>query len=106
MPRFTNVEEEINEFLEDLRNKAIYAFVQDMYPLFDLYNVDKDDDWAEKIVGKEDMHNVRLIRTVYLMSKIAELHAGKLAMLSCKYPKLWKRLEKMVEKIEMLENPT
>lgn len=45
-------------------------------------------------MGEEDKTNVRLIRTVYLMSKIAESHAGTLVTIKVRFKDLWKRMEK------------
>ena len=52
-------------------------FIEDVFPLLELYDEDEDDDWVKKEVGEENTRNVRIIRTVYLISKFAERHAGK-----------------------------
>jgi len=91
-----SLEEEINHFLDRWDYKEQIQFLQDIVPLVELYNVDEDDDWVEKAVGGdiENVRNVRLIRTVYLMSKLAEFHAGKLCMINIEFKNLWKRIEK------------
>jgi hypothetical protein len=91
-----NLEEEINHFLDRWDYKEQIQFLQDIVPLVELYNVDEDDDWVEKAVGGdiENVRNVRLIRTVYLISKLAEFHAGKLCMINIEFKNLWKRIEK------------
>jgi len=70
------------------------AFLRDIIPIFELYDVDGEDDWVADAVGDENTQNVRLIRTVYLVSRIAEFHAGKLCSISIKFKDIYRRLEK------------
>lgn len=70
------------------------AFLRDIIPLFELYDVDEKDDWVVEAVGEEDAQNVRLIRTVYLVSRIAEFHAGKLVSVNIQFKDLFLRMEK------------
>jgi len=90
------VEEDINRFLEDWGPKQLLAFLRDVIPLFELYDVVDEDDWVEKQVGggKENVRTVRLVRTVYLISRLCEFHTGKMVSTRAKYPELWKRMEK------------
>ena len=87
------LEEEINSFLEIWNVDQITSFFEDVFPLLELYNVDENDDWVKDIVGEDDLQNVRLIRTVYLISRIAENHSGKLAKTKANFKNIWKRLE-------------
>ena len=91
--RKKTIEQEINEFFELWGEKELVDFFKDIFPLLELYNVDENDDWVKDAVGEEDTRNVRLIRTVYLLSKIADNHAGKLARTSAYFKNIWKRLE-------------
>jgi len=88
------IEYQINSFLEDFGCNDLISFLRDIIPLFELYDVDDEDDWVKDKVGELNERNVRLIRTVYLMSKIADFHAGKLCTLKTKYKELWKKMEK------------
>lgn len=72
-------------------------FLRDIIPLFELYDVEDEDDWVKEAVGEENERNVRLIRTVYLMSKIAENHSGSLASIRMNFKEIWKRIEKSQE---------
>lgn len=94
MPKKT-VEQQINEFLEVFGIQELCSFMKDLIPLFELYDVDEDDDWVRDLVGEADERNVRLIRTVYLISQIAERHSGKLCILNARFKGLWRRLEKV-----------
>ncbi len=87
----------INLFLEDWDCEAMQSFFRDAIPLIELYDVEESDDWLKDKVGEDDERNVRLIRTVYLVSRIAEFHAPRLCSLKIKYKDLWKKLELEVE---------
>lgn len=94
MKKKKNLEQEINEFLEYWGCDQMSAFLRDIIPIFELYDVDGEDDWVADAVGDENTQNVRLIRTVYLVSRIAEFHAGKLCSISIKFKDIYRRLEK------------
>jgi len=64
--------------------------------LLELYNVDEDNDWVKDVVGDEDVRTVRLIRTVYLVSKLAQKHSGMLSVINIRFKDLWKRMENHV----------
>lgn len=96
MRKKKSLEDDINDFLNDWGCRQMCDFIRDILPLFELYDVDEEDDWMEKEVGKDNLQNVRLIRTVYLMSKISENHAGRLCALAYKYKGIWKKMEKQV----------
>lgn len=88
------LEYEINSFLQLWNAQQLNAFLKDVLPLFELFDVDDENDWVRDLVGKEDVRNVRLIRTVYLISKIAEIHSGKLSRVKAEFKDIWKRMEK------------
>jgi hypothetical protein len=92
-----NLEQQINEALEVWNCKQMVAFLRDIIPLFELYDVEDEDDWVKDAVGEENERNVRLIRTVYLVSKIAEFHAGALVSFKVKFPKIYLKMEKSKE---------
>jgi hypothetical protein len=87
------LEQEINEFLDKWDRDQMCNFLRDIIPLFDLYDVENDSDWVKDIVGEDDFNNVRLIRTVYLVSRIAEFHGGVLSTLKINFKDLYKRME-------------
>lgn len=88
------LEQEINEFLEDWDCNQLTSFLRDIIPLFELYDVEDDYDWVKDAVGEENERNVRLIRTVYLISKIAENHAGNLPSVKVKFKRIFERMER------------
>jgi len=89
------IESEINEFLDLWNFKEMSSFLSDIIHLLHLYDVDEQDDWVREAVGgsEENVQTVRLIRTVYLLSKIADKHASKLCKVNVHFKNLWKRLE-------------
>lgn len=95
MKQKKTVEQEIHEFLESWNCAQQIAFLRDIIPLFELYDVDTLKDWLSDTVGEADLKNVRLVRTVYLISRIAEFHAGTLCLLKSNFKNLYKKLEKV-----------
>lgn len=87
------LEQEINEFFNVWGFKEMSVFFESVIPIIDLFDPENEKE-IENLVGKEDEINVKLIRTIYLMSKFAELHGSKMYVLNTKFKGLWKRLEK------------
>jgi len=94
MKKKKTLEDEINEFLEYWDADQMCAFLRDIIPLFELYDVEDEDDWVADAVGKENERNIRLIRTVYLVSRIAEFHAGKLCGVKINFKEIYRKMEK------------
>lgn len=90
-----SIQDEINDFLCLWGFDQITSFMKDLFPLLDLYNVDEGDDWLKEIVEEEDVRNVRLVRTVYLMSKICEFHGNRMSSTNNNFKHLWKRMEQI-----------
>lgn len=90
-----NIENEINDFVNEWDLRQMMKFVTDIAEIYHLYDCDDEQDWVKDEVGEENAVDVRLIRTVYLLSKLADEHSPKLATVKFKFNKLWKRLEKI-----------
>ena len=88
-----DLQQEINEFLEIFDVNSLISFLECTIPLTELYDVEENSDWVEDHVGKDQASTVRMIRTVYLISKLSEFHGGKLATIKMRFKNLWKRLE-------------
>lgn len=91
------IEEEIKCFLKSWNCEKQVNFLRDIVPIFELYDVESHNDWLSDQVGPEDLQNVRLVRTVYLISRIAEFHAGDLCLIKSHFRNLYKRLEKVAD---------
>ncbi len=98
--KLEKLEKQINEVLNDWAYKPIISMIKDIAPIITLYAVESNEAIELKKIDPEDQNNVRLIRTVYLLLKFAENHAGKLAMLKSKYPKLASEMEKYRNEID------
>lgn len=88
------LEAEINEFLEVWNQEELLSFLTHIIPLVELFYTEEEGDWVAQIVGEENEQNIRFIRTVYLLSRIAELHAGKLASTKINFKNLYLRMER------------
>jgi hypothetical protein len=93
MRKKKNIEEELNEFLKKWDVDKMIAFLADVIPLIELYDVDEKNNWLRDLVGKENELNVRVIRTIYLISRLAEFHGADLCGVKINFKDLWKRLE-------------
>jgi len=94
------VEEEINDFLNVYGPATFKLFLKDVEPLYDLYNSVEDEEWIEECEGVDDVNDIRLIRSVYLMSKVADLHALDLSKMKSSFRGLWLRMTKEAKQWE------
>ena len=88
-----NLDLEINQFIDEWDSDNLTALLTACLPLVELYYVDEDQDWVKDAVGDEETRTIRIIRTAYLISKLADMHAGKLSLMKAKYKDLWRRME-------------
>lgn len=91
------IEEEINAVLSFWDAKQLMSFLDHVIPILELYDVDEVSDWVRELVGIENQKNVRLIRTVYLLSRLSEEHAHNLYKLKTQFKNLWRKMEKIRE---------
>lgn len=90
-----SLEEELDEFLELWGLREMLSFVEDFGEILHLYNVSEEDDWVEKALGeKVHVRDVRIARTIYLISRAAEVYGGRLCRIKAAHPGLWRRMEK------------
>lgn len=90
-----SLEDQLDEFLDIWDLDAQSNFFKDIFPVIELYNIKEgENDWVEDLVGPEERDIIRLVRSAYLISKIAEYHSGKLAKTKARCPDLWKKMEK------------
>ena len=96
MMKKKTIEDQIQEAVDFWGIDEMIKFLKDVIRIYELYDVEVDDDWVQREVGDE-FQTVRLIRTVYLLSVLAENHAGKLCSFSLKFPKLFKKMENEIK---------
>jgi hypothetical protein len=102
--RQKTLNDQLNAFLELWGANEMIQLLKDILPFFELYDVDEHDDWVEKRVGKEDTQNVRLARTIYLISKFCAHHTGRMARTNCEFKDLWIKMEKIHEEFQKTES--
>ena len=95
------IERELEEFLQLWDFEQLTEFFRDVIPLFELFDCEDESDWVTVEVGVENEQNVRLVRTMYLISRIAEKHTAKLARMKSEHKGLFKRLEKIAEDMKL-----
>lgn len=88
-----DVKETINKALDFWTCSDQLKFMKEVVALFRLYDVDEENDWVEEIVGTEDLQNVRLMRTMIIISRIAEFHGTTLFNFKLHFPNLYKEME-------------
>lgn len=88
-----NIEQEINDFVKLFGQKEIIEFMEKCIDILELYDVDEEEDWVVDSVGKDQATNVRIIRTIYTISKIADSFASRFKTLNIMHPQLWRKLE-------------
>ncbi len=98
-----SIETEINRFLDSWGIEEMTNFMNEILPLVDLYHID-DEDWVSEIVGEENTTTVRIVRTVYLTSRIAEIFSGKFCTINIKHKNLWKKMEKEAQSVCNIED--
>ena len=91
------IEDQINEFVKVWDVDSLINLFDLYEKLRHLYDVTEEDDWLEKIVGLEDRRNVRVVRTIYILSKLSQCFSGKMAITKINFPNLWKKLENVAD---------
>jgi len=93
-----SLEYKLEKAIEFWDLKKLTQMLCDFYDIYELFDVDKDNDWIKNEVGEENTTNVRFVRMIYLISRIADHHTGDLAIFKSQFPKLWEKMEKMDKK--------
>lgn len=88
------IEQQLADMLLDFPADDLTRFLKDIIPLFELYDVEDESDWVEQEVGSEAVNNVRVLRTFYLISRIADFHSGMLVRIKMRHYGLWEKMEK------------
>lgn len=93
-----SVEQEINDFLDIWTFDRMSSFLDMVMHLVKVYDVDEKEDWIADECGPDNARNVRMLRTVYMMSKIADFHGPTFLRINMEFKDLWKRMKQEVEK--------
>lgn len=88
------IEKKLQEFFEIMPHEKLTRFAEMSAQLLEIFQAYEDCDWDE-IMANEDTRNVKIIRTVYIMSRIAEEYSGVLSIVRVKYKDFWRLLDKI-----------
>jgi hypothetical protein len=91
------LENEIKSILGIYGANELISLIEDTYELFELYNIDEQDDWIREEVGEEKTRDIRLIRTAYLLSRLAEHHGEFLKKIVKHAPKFYIKAESLAK---------
>lgn len=94
-----SVNEKAKGILQIFGPERLMQFIKDSWELYELYDVDEEDDWVAERVGEEDVRGVRLARTAYLLSLVAANHAKAFEKIQRKYPDFWKDAERIEREV-------
>lgn len=98
----TTVNDKARGILQIFGPEKLMEFISDVWELFQLYDVDENDDWLEAAVGDDNVREVRLARTAIILSNIAERHAKSFDKIARRFPHLAKDAEKVAKQMEAL----
>lgn len=95
---------EMEVILGIYRCEQFTSLLEDIFELVMLYNVDETNDWVKDVVGEIDTRDVRLARTAYLISRLADNHHRLLRKVHQLAPGFWKRAEQVIKKEKLCLN--
>lgn len=89
---------QVNGILSLFGPDKLMQFLSDAWELYDLYGRDEDGDWVYDEVG-DDVDHVRLARTAYLLSRLADKSHKSFAKIHRQYPDFHMQAEKVAKSI-------
>lgn len=97
MPGSNNLGECVNGILRIFGPDQLTDLLRTTWELYDLYGRDEEGDWVEDAVGIENVDEVRLSRTAYILSSLADQNAKLFDKINKRYPGFYKLAEKLAE---------
>src|ERR1700722_16802691 len=92
--KIKTLETEVNDAINFWGIDKHTDFLEDILHILEIYGF-QTKEWID-LPMEEEQITVRLIETIYMISKIADKHAGALASFKMTFPKLHERMEKIV----------
>lgn len=93
--------DEMSKILGIYNCEKFIKLLEDVYELVLLYNVDESSDWVGSIVAHDDVRDVRLARTAYLLSRLAYNHADDLKRVKRVAPGFHQRAERLTKTLAL-----
>lgn len=87
------LEKNIQKFFEVWDFEQMNDLARFFIEFLEVFELDKDLDWEKEVLQNEDKRNVKIIRCVYIILKLADLYSGKLLCTKAEFKNLWKKLE-------------
>jgi predicted KAP-like P-loop ATPase len=89
--------EELESNIQVFFDKWSFEEMNDLARFFleflEVFELDKEMDWEKEVIANEDVRNVKIIRCMYIVLKMADLYAGKLVATKVEFKSLWRKLE-------------
>lgn len=109
MPRKDlSISEQSKGILQVFGPHELMEFITDVWDLFELYDVDEEDDVELDRQHGGSFREVRLARTAITLSKVADKHAKAFKKINSRYPDFWKEchcIAASMEEANVLEEP-
>lgn len=96
-----SVNDKVIGILELFGPDRLMEFLTVVQELFALYDVDEAEDWVASKVGEENAREVRLARTAYLLSIIADMHGKYFQKIQRRFPNFYKDAEKIERQVAL-----
>ncbi len=90
---------DVNGILESFGPDKLHDFMTIAWELFDLYGRDEEGDWVEEAVGG-DVDHVRLARTAYLLSALAEKTHKPFSKIHRQFPDFYLKAERLADTLK------
>lgn len=95
VPNEYALSDDVNGILEIFGPDDLTNFLRITWELYDLYGRDEEGDWVEDSVGIENVDEVRLARTAYILSALADMFSKPMVKINRRYPGFHKLAEKL-----------
>ncbi len=95
VPNKNTLGDDVNGILSLFGPDHLQDIMTQMWELYDLYGRDEEGDWVADAVGEGNVREVRLARTAYVLSAIADAHSKALGKIKSRFPGFHKQAEKL-----------
>ncbi len=95
-----HVTKSVNEILKIFNPDKLMLLYEDFVRLFDTWNTSPEEDEELQQLCEDNLDHLRLIRTAYALSILAENHARDLRKLVDRHPKFYTICESITKQIE------
>jgi len=87
------LESKIHVFFEKWSFEEMNDLARFFIEFLEVFEIDKDMDWEREVLQNEETRNIKIIRCMYIVLKMADLYAGKFVATKVEFKGLWRKLE-------------